>query len=420
MKKICALFMCCLMLVLFAAGCSGSVNAPEDTQAPVASTSPDAGEGNADKEGKKIYIGLSVPLTGAGAESGLKQKFSAEIAVAQINEAGGVNGAALELVVLDDAQDAAQAATVAQTFCDDERITAVIAHSASAVTAATQPVFEENKMPNISAASSVDSLSSFGYTYWWRNYAKNSNAYPSICAYVVNTLKAQKVALIYQNAEMGMELAKYAAQVQDDGKFEVVVNEAFNSGTETDFTTLITKVMASEAEAILFIGNYTEGGTLLKQMLDMGCRLPVVSNNWLTYQTTVDLAGADGCANLVCVCNPSPFTKNEVAVKYLAAFEQEFGEGAIPNGPAMCTYDAVYVIAKALSDGATKENIAQWCKNIGGYHEDVFTVDGLISGDGITFTSEGDLASPQYTVVKVDSTGKFCDDGLVDMTGFTY
>lgn len=418
MKRTIAWLLCCMLCIALLSGCGGQP-APTSNggQATAALEPADQGE---EAPPEPIYLGLSVPMTGTGAESGLKQKFSVEFAIRQLNEKGGIQGARVELITLDDAQDATQAATVAQTLCDDERITAVIAHSASAVSAVTQPIFEENNMPNIHPGSSVDSLSGFGYTYWWRNYPKNSNAYPSTCAYIVNDLKLTKVALIYQNAEMGVELSKYAAQVAASGKLEIVMDEAFNSGSENDFSTLITKVMATDAEAILFIGNYTEGGTLLKQMYDMGCKLPVVSNNWLTYQTTIDLAGAEACANLACICSPSPFSENETAKVYLEAFEKEFGEGAIPNGPAMCSYDAVFVIAKAMEEGATKENLAQWCKNVDGYHDGVFTVDGLISGDGISFEANGDLKAPQYTIVKVNENGKFYDEGLVDMAGFGY
>ena len=178
MKKAIILILCCVLCAFVFNACSGQPDSSATTlnaeQEPVA-------DADVSSSAETIYLGLSIPMTGPGAESGLKQKFSVEFAIRQLNEAGGINGAQIALITLDDAQDAAQAATVAQTLCDDQRITAVIAHSASAVSAVTQPIFEENRMPNLHPGSSVDSLSSFGYEYWWRNYPRNSEAYPSMC-----------------------------------------------------------------------------------------------------------------------------------------------------------------------------------------------------------------------------------------------
>ena len=414
MKKVFALVLCLMLLVPMVVGCTKTTT-PTTSTAPATSTAPTTTSGTKDT----IYLGLAIPLTGTGAEGGGKMKFSAELAVQQLNDKGGINGHPVELVVLDDAQDATQAATVAQTLCDDKRITAVIAHSASAISAVTQPIFEENKMPNIHPSSSVDKLSTYGYEYFWRNTGNSSSTYPNLAAILGNTLKVKKIALIYQNAETGAELDKYAKTLEKAGTFQIVLDEPFNSGTQVDFSTLITKLMATDAEAVWLYANYTEGGTFLKQMLDMGCKLPVVSSNWLTYQTTVDLAGAAGCANLYCAGYPSPFGTSDVAKAYLKAFEGKFGTGAIPNGPAMNTYDAVLIIAQAMEQGATKENLAQWCKNLNGLHEGkTFTASGLLAGDNVQWSKNGEVSEPAYSIIRVDKDGHFYEAGKVDLTGF--
>lgn len=415
MKKLLVFLLCLCLFIPCLAACA----TPANTDQPVNSTAPSAAPQQSDegKDTTPIYIGVSVPLTGAGAEGGQKQHRSAEIAAKYINDNGGINGRPIELVVLDDAQDAAQAATVAQTLCDDERITAVIAHSSSAISSVTQPIFEENKMPNVSPSSSVDALSTYGYQYWWRQCAKSSKDMPYQFGLVVNHIKAQHLALIYQNTEVGNEIALVAKELESQGKFEVVLSEPFNSGTEVDFTTLVTKMMQTEADALLFQGSYTEGGTLLKQMLDMGCDLPVVSGSWMTYQTTIDLATAEGCKNLYCSVYPSPFGESDVHQYYIKEFEAIFGAGAIPNGPALCSFDSVIVIAEALRQGATRENLVDWICNRNNVHEGTFTVDGLLAGDGVTYLEEGEMAEAKFSSVRVNADGHFYWDGYIDVSG---
>ncbi len=365
-----------------------------------------------------IKIGISMPITGPSAEGGLKQVYAAEIARDMINENGGINGRPVELVVLDDAADAAQAATVAQELCDDEDIVGVVVHSGSAISAVTEQIFEENKMANLHPASSVDALSSYGYVYFIRNGVKSSALNPMIASYIVGE-KPSKIGLLYQNSDGGADLSAYAHKVADAGFYDIVYEEKFNSGTEVDFSTLVTKLMSTDAELLWIFMNYTEGGTLLKQMLDMGCDIPVVADNWLTYTTTIEIAGAEGCKNLTCIGSPSPFTGLPITEEFLKRFAVKYGEGAVPNGPALDTFDAVMVIAQALEQGATKENLAQWIKNMDNLHEEKFVATNLIN-DTMSFDETGEIEDARFGMIRVNEKGEFYGAGWVEKVDFGF
>ena len=178
MRKVIAVLLTILMSCL-AIGCS-STSAQPAQATPAASTEADAAS-------KEIYkIGIACPLTGTSATYGEIMLAGAQIAVDEINAAGGVNGHQLELVSLDDKNDPSEAALVAQRFCDMEDIQMVIAHGASSVTLAAAPIYEAAHMPFMSPASSAPALTQQGYSYYVRFGVRDDRVAPQIIAFLGN------------------------------------------------------------------------------------------------------------------------------------------------------------------------------------------------------------------------------------------
>ena len=97
----------------------------------------------------------------------------------------------------------------------------------------------------------------------------------------------------------------------------------------------------------------------------------------------------------------------------------EYGEGAVPNGPALDTFDAVMVIAQALQQGATKENLAQWIKNMDNLHEDKFVATNLIN-DKMSFDESGEIEDALFGMIRVNENGEFYGAGWVDKVDFGF
>ena len=381
--------------------------------------SGDSGSGGSSGDSSEPYvIGVSVPLTGSAAVGGNYQLWASEYAASEINAAGGVNGRMIEIKALDDAEDVTQAAIVAQQFCDDESVVAVIAHSASTLTAITQPIFEEAGMPNISSCSSNSALSTYGYDYWFRTVIGNAEYVPYTVAFAKNNLGATKAAMVVSTTDNGTTMANSVNETAPKLGVELLVSETYNAGTESDFSSIITKIMNSDAEVLFYQGNYSDGGIFLRQMHDLGLDIPVITLSWLTYNTTIELAGVEAAQNLYCCATPSPFGGSEKKQKFLEAFSEQYGEDVIPTTPALLNYDCVYIIAQALEEGATKDNLAQWVKNYPGLHDDyTFTIKGLNLCDEYTIDQDGNVAQWVVSVVGVNEEGKFYDYGVVDETG---
>ncbi len=340
------------------------------------------------------------------------------MAVKEVNDAGGVNGRKVELVVLDDAQDEAQAPIVAQNFCDDPTIIGVVAHGGSSLSAATQPIFEEAGLCNIAPASSSNYLSDLGMTQWLRIVVSDLAQAPRMAAFAKNNLGCSKMAIIYSNTDAGIGIVDNIEAVSGGLGLKIVGKETYNPGTESDFSTLITKVKSLGADVICLQSNYQDGGIILKQMHELGLDLPVVSLSTLTYRATVELAGIDALQNTYCVCTFNPFSEAEINKGFLEKYTAEFGDREIPSSPCGLTYDAVNVICEAIRQGATRENLADWIMNrIPG--QSFVMENNMLLGPRVTWADNGNVDSFVSSVIRVDENGDFVPFGDVDTTGLS-
>lgn len=363
-----------------------------------------------------VRIGLACALSGSNAAYGDLQHWAANLAAEEINAAGGINGRTVEIVALDDGNEEAQAPIVAQNFCDDPTIIGVIAHGGSSLSAATQPIFEEAGLCNIAPASSSNYLSDLGYTQWMRIVVSDLAQAPRMAAFAKNNLGCSKMAMIYSNTDAGIGIVENIEAVSGKLGLEIVGKETYNPGTESDFSTLITKVKSENPDVVCLQSNYQDGGIILKQMKELGLDVPVVSLSTLTYRATIELAGVDAVQNLYCVCTFNPFSEAELNQRFLKKYTETYGEDQIPSSPCGLTYDAVYVIAQAVSQGAVRENLADWIMNrISGNAP--FVMEHMLLGPNITWADNGNVSSFVSSVVRVDENGEFVPYEDVDITG---
>lgn len=366
--------------------------------------------------GEPIRIGLACALSGASAAYGDLQHFAAKLAAEELNANGGINGRPVEIVALDDANDEAQAPIVAQNFCDDPTIIGVVAHGGSSLSAATQPIFEEAGLCNIAPASSSNYLADQGYKQWMRIVVSDLAQAPRMAAFAKNNLGCSKMAIIYSNTDSGIGIVENIEAVAGKLGLEIVGKETYNPGTESDFSTLITKVKSLGADVICLQSNYQDGGIILKQMHELDLDLPVVSLSTLTYRATIELAGVDAVQKLYCVCTFNPFSQETINKNFLEKFTAAYGADQIPSSPCGLTYDAVNVIATAVSQGATRENLADWIMNRVPGNE-TFTMEHMLLGPNITWADNGNVASFTSSVVRVNEAGEFVAYEDVDVTG---
>lgn len=275
-----------------------------------------------------------------------------------------------------------------------------------------------NFVCNIAPASSSNYLSDLGMTQWLRIVVSDLAQAPRMAAFAKNNLGCSKMAIIYSNTDAGIGIVDNIEAVSGGLGLKIVGKETYNPGTESDFSTLITKVKSLGADVICLQSNYQDGGIILKQMHELGLDLPVVSLSTLTYRATVELAGIDALQNTYCVCTFNPFSEAEINKGFLEKYTAEFGDREIPSSPCGLTYDAVNVICEAIRQGATRENLADWIMNrIPG--QSFVMENNMLLGPRVTWADNGNVDSFVSSVIRVDENGDFVPFGDVDTTGLS-
>jgi branched-chain amino acid transport system substrate-binding protein len=350
MPKQFALLSLFLVAALMLAACAGAAPAAE---APAAEAQME--EAPADMSGKvviasggTIRIGGSFALTGPIPDPGLNIRHGAELAIDDLNAAGGLEGFMFELVAEDGACDGTQGTNVGNKFAADETIVAVTGGTCSGETFGLLPILLEARIPFVSPSATNPDITSPDCDVC--NRVALSDALQGVFSaeFVVDDLGITKVAVIHDNSDYGKGLAEiFQNHILELGG-EVSDFEGVQVG-DTDFRALLAKVGAGGPAAIFFGGYSTEAGLIAQQMRETpGLEEAVfVSVDGAYTQQYLDAAGAAGEGTYI-----SSFAgaeSEEMNAVFDAKYLERYGIEAGKIGPFHGqSYDSVKLIATAI------------------------------------------------------------------------
>ena len=229
-----------------------------------------------------ITIAVAGPMTGPVASIGEQMKRGAETAAAAINEAGGVNGRKIKIVVEDDSCDPKQAVAVANLIVG-QQIKYVDGHACSGSSIPAADVYADNNVLMMSPASSNPVLTEKGHATIMRLYPRDDAQGAFIGPWIAEKYKGKKIAILHDKSAYGKGLATIVKDKLNAAGVTEVLFEGINPG-EKDYTAIVTKLKNAGAEFVYFGGYHTEAGLMLRQAADQGYKL-----NLMTGDSTRDL-----------------------------------------------------------------------------------------------------------------------------------
>ena len=334
------------------------------------------------KDGEAVFtIGGMGPLTGDAASYGVSVKQGGEVAIKEINEAGGVKVGdttyKLALVFEDDEATEDKAIQAYNAVMDQGAQAIMGAVTSGACIAITDLTLEDGILQITPSGSAMDcAKNDNGFRMCFTDPAQGEN----MADLAVNTLGYKKIAVLWDNASdysMGIKDA-FEAKVKELGG-TIVASESFATG-DVDYNTQLTTIKGTDAEVIFVPAYYQEAIYITKQAADLGMKLPFLgSDGWDGILATVkDTASVEGAIFL------SPFfaaDPSDNVKAFVEAYEAAYG--ATPDQFAADAYDSVYAIAAAMEKAGSVEGADM----IAAMTE--ITVDGL-TGSDITWTAEGE------------------------------
>lgn len=328
-KKICLALACMLMLTALA-GCGSQGSSSEDSASST------------------IKIGYFWPLTGGTAQAGQAALNGVQIAVNELNEAGGVLGKQLEIVSYDDKSSPEEAVKAATKLVQVDKVNAIFGSLHSANVQAAAPVIEEAKTICVSGGTSPTWLEQ-GYTYLFRSISNSSVSAKQLAKYA-DSQNLRRIALFTSNSEYGTSGAEEFQEACKDYDIEFVASETMTDG-DRDFTGQFAKINASEPDAVFVWCLGDDLGAVTKQLRQSGFDGPILGSESYTLPEILENAGdaANGVAfasQYIVYSDPND-AEDELMKEFLERYIEEFGEPPASDN-AFRAYDGVMMIAEAM------------------------------------------------------------------------
>jgi branched-chain amino acid transport system substrate-binding protein len=293
-----------------------------------------------------IRIGLASPLSGPQQQIGIDIKHGAELAVAEVNEAGlTINGQNIkvELVSEDDGAQPVRAAVVAQKLVDS-KVVAVVGHFNSGASIPASRIYWDAGIPQISPSSTNPKYTQQGFETAFRIVAHDDRQGPIIARFALDHLKVKAIAVIDDGTAYGEGLADAFEKVARAGGATIVARKR-TTDTETDFRAILTEIKARNPDLIMFGGIDPQAGPMVRQMSRLGIRAKFIGGDGIQTPNFIKLAGP--AAEGVMASMPGlPKENMPGSESFLKKFKVKFNtevELFAPMG-----YDAVMVFIDAM------------------------------------------------------------------------
>jgi branched-chain amino acid transport system substrate-binding protein len=341
-----------------------------------------------------IPVAVAGPMTGGESAFGRQMKNGADLAVADINAAGGVNGKKLALQVGDDACDPKQARSVAEKlasskvpfvaghFCSSSSIPASEAYAEGNVLqitpASTNPVFTERKLWNVLRVCGRDDQQGL-----------------VAAQYIMKAFAGKNIAILNDKTTYGKGLADETRKALNAGGVKEKLFESYNKG-DKDFNSIVSRLKRDNIDLVYVGGYHQESGLILRQMRDQGLKTVLMAGDALNDKEFASITGAAAEGTLF-TFGPDP--RNKPTAK--AIVDKFKAKGIDPEGYTLYTYAAFQVWSQAAAKVKSTDP-KKVMEAIKGAEWD--TVLGKLS-----FDAKGDIKVIDYVVYRWDAKGNYAE-----------
>jgi branched-chain amino acid transport system substrate-binding protein len=287
-------------------------------------------------------------MSGPAAAYGEAHHNGTQLALDEINKAGGFNGQPIEVFTEDDRSDPAAGINAAKKMIAQRKVDVLVGSSASLVTLAFSKENEKYKIPLVNGQAGSPTITEQGYKYTWRINLTDAQLDEKAVEHYFSVLGKKKFAFLVENSDYGKPPTKVAAEKIKALGGEVTAYEEYNRG-ETDFKAQLTNIKSSNPEVVFVHGYYTEGSIIARQLKELGINAQLIVNGGQGIQKFIELAGA-ASEGAVFPTIWLPGLPDERSRKFEAAFRAKYKSE--PGQYEAGTYESIYTVLGAAKAGA--------------------------------------------------------------------
>ncbi|MGE5217482.1 MAG: ABC transporter substrate-binding protein [Chloroflexota bacterium] len=292
----------------------------------------------------EIKIGVAEALTGNAAQYGVPIRRGFELAAAEINATGGINGQKLDLVIEDEQGKKEEAINVFKKLIFQDKVLMLFGPTLSNSAQASDPLAQAAKIVVFGTSNTADGITSIG-NYVFRNSVTEADILPVTLKVASQKTGLKKVAVLYGNDDIftksGYDNFVKALQAL---KIAVTNTETFAKG-DVDFKPQLTKIKSANPDAVVLSALVAEGAPIMVQARQLAIPQPFIGGNGMNSPRLFELA--KGSSDNLWVGSPwsveNPAKENK---RFIATYQKAYS--ALPDQFAAQAYDAMHIVAQAL------------------------------------------------------------------------
>jgi branched-chain amino acid transport system substrate-binding protein len=343
----------------------------------------------------QTIIASAGPTNNAEAIFGVTWQNGMELAIKQVNAAGGINGEQIVFQRDDDNGDPKQGTLVAQKHCDNAAILAVVANFNSGVTIPSSDIYNRCGIPQVTNASNPK-VTTAGYKNLFRPIANDLSQGAAPAEYALTALKVKSVAVVHDKQAFGQGVSEVFRDSFTKGG-GTVTSFSGVAPSDVDFSALLTTIKSENPQAIYFGGVMPAVGLFVKQAREFGITVPVFAADSAFSSDFIAGAGAENAEGTIVSFQAPPYDSSDELKAFAASYKQTFGEDPGPYSAygfveASIILEAMKKAPGPLSRAAISAEIAK---------TDLNSMVGNVS-----FTPQGELKKPFIFLYKAEG-GKF-------------
>ena len=332
-----------------------------------------------------IKIANIVELSGGGATAGTNFKNGVELAVKEINAAGGVLGKKIQTTTSDTQSNPGVAKGLTQKAVDDD-VFAIFGPVFSGSIMVSMGESRKAEIPNFTGGEAA-SITAQGNPYVFRTSFGQSTSFPKVARYINS--KAKTLAVIYVNNDFGKGGRDAIAKLLEGSPTKIVADISTDAG-QVDFSAAVLKAKQSNADALFVYTTEEESARALRELRKQGWSKPIIGETTLTGQKVIELAGeaANGAVAHVGLTVDAPQFK-----AFSTKFQQEYKYVSDHNG--IKGYTGIYILKAAIEKAGKldRKAVAAALKNV---HFSVKQHPGILLD--VAFDDKGDMDRESFLV----------------------
>ncbi len=337
-KKVSSVALAALMLAAMTAGCGGGQK-------------KDAAASN------EIVVGASFELTGNVANYGKSTLSGFKMAIEEANKAGGVNGKKIRIVESDNKSEPAESGNAVTKVVTKDKVVAVVGPATSGCVAAAEPVVTGSKVPLIAPCATAPNVTvgkdGKVKQFIFRACFIDPFQGKVMATFADKTLHVKKVAILYDSSsDYSKGLAEVFQKTLEANGGQVVAKEAFLA-KDIDFKAALTKIKATNPEAIYVPGYYEEVSKIVKQTREIGMKVPMLGSDGWDSPKLAEIAGGAALNNCYFSSAFSADDKDAGVQKFIKNYKELNKKD--PDVFAMQGYNAGLVLVNALKQAGTTD-----------------------------------------------------------------